>query len=442
MLSTKLTRLMIIKFKVNHINSLQIFQLLRYVANILISVFFAKSYLSTKEIGIYESFIFYFSIFTFFWLNGLIQSILTLSKKAESKKKLIVLTFNNLIIVLIFSVLSSLFVLLFLPEQFFNKTSELNLLFALYLFLTPSTWLIEYIILLNKKYRILVLYGLLNFMLQLLLVGLIPIFHFPFIWIFYGMIIIMIAKWLILSLFLFDAIAKTFSWQIIQQILNNSWPLVLTAILTSSAVFIDGLIISIRFDESQFAVFRYGAKEFPLFLIMATSFSNSLLTRFSAKNEMSAVLNEIKYESRKMIKILFPVSILLLIISQYIYPLVFNSDFYESYKIFDVYLLLVVSRFVFPQTIFIGLQKNKFVLKAGFLELIINIISSIILIRYFGIIGVAFGTIIAFYAEKIILIYFVNKNLAIKPAEFIDTKMLFIFSIILWLVFIFKNVIV
>lgn len=431
-----------IKIKPNHINSLQIFHLLRYAANILISVFFAKSYLSTKEIGIYESFIFYFSIFTFFWLTGLIQGILSVNKKGDEQKYLRSLIFNGFILSLVFSLLSVLLSLLFLPGLFSTETSELSMLFVGYLILTPSTWLVEYIILLNKQYKKLIIYGLLNFIVQIILVGIIPILSLPFIWIFYGMLLIIIIKWIILSFILIKQwFSKIFSLQISKQILINSWPLMITAILTSSAIFVDGLLINLKFDESQFAIFRYGAKEFPLFLLIATSFSNSLLTRFSVDEDIRPVLNEIKHESGKMIKTLFPVSILLLIISQHIYPLVFNPDFLESYKIFDIYLLLVASRFVFPQTIFIGLQKTSFVLKAGFLELVINIISSIILIQYYGIIGVAYGTIIAFYAEKLLLIYFAKNKLQIEPSKYINVKILFIFSSVLWFIYILKNLI-
>ncbi|RLD68612.1 MAG: hypothetical protein DRI95_02490 [Bacteroidetes bacterium] len=431
-----------IKIKPNHINSLQIFHLLRYAANILLSVLFAKSYLSTKEIGIYESFIFYFSIFTFFWLTGLIQSILSLNKKGAKQEYLQILFFNGFILSLMFSLLTGLISFLFFPDLFSTETTKLNILFVAYLILTPSTWLVEYIILLNEQYKKLIIYGLLNFTLQIVLIGIIPILNLPFIWIFYGMLLIVIIKWFILSFIMIKQwFSKIFSWQIICQILINSWPLMITAVLTSSAVLIDGLLINIKFDESQFAIFRYGAKEFPLFLLIATSFSNSLLTRFPIGGDINPVLTEIKHESDKMIKTLFPISIVLLTISQHIYPLVFSTDFLESYKIFDIYLLLVVSRFVFPQTIFIGLQKTSFVLKAGFLELIINIISSIILIQYYGIIGVAYGTIIAFYAEKLLLMYFAKNKLSIKPEKYINVKTLFIFSSTLWLIFILKNLI-
>ncbi|MEN8120486.1 MAG: polysaccharide biosynthesis C-terminal domain-containing protein [Bacteroidota bacterium] len=431
-----------IKIQPNHINSLQFFHLLRYAANILISVLLAKSYLSTKEIGIYESFLFYFSIFTFFWLTGLIQGILSINKKEGDQKYLRILIFNGFILSLVFSLLTVLLSLLFLPDLFSTETSELTMLFVVYLILTPSTWLIEYIILLNKQYRKLILYGLLNFILQIIMVGMIPIIGLPLFWIFYGMLVVTIIKWFILSYMLYNRFSESISLKISKQILKTSWPLIITAILTSSAVFIDGLLINLKFDESQFAIFRYGAKEFPIFILMATSFSNSLLMRFSGTKEINPVLHEIKHESGKMIKTLFPVSIILLLISQHLYPLVFNPDFLESYRIFDIYLLLVVSRFVFPQTIFIGLQKTDFVLKAGFLELVINIISSIILIQYFGIIGVAYGTIIAFYFEKILLIYYAKNKLQIEPSKYINVKILFFFSTLLWLIFILKNLII
>ncbi|OQY02964.1 MAG: hypothetical protein B6I20_05995 [Bacteroidetes bacterium 4572_117] len=424
-----------IKISPNRINSLQIFQLLRYAANILISILFAKSYLSTYEIGEYESFIFYFSIFSFFWLTGLIQTLLSLSNNCKSEKDVKTLLFNGFALSLMFSLLMVILSLLFLQNLFPDKDKGFTVLFLIYLLLAPSTFIIEYVILLDKQYKKLIIYGAFNFIIQILLVAIPPIIGLNLLWVFYGMLAVVFIKWLVLFLLWNKNKTLAFSLLYVKQIFLNSYHLMLSATLTSSAVFIDGIIIKSQFDANQFAIFRYGAKEFPLFLLVVTAFSNSILTSFTNNDGYTKVLNEIKTGSSKMIKNLFPVSILLILISQYIYPWVFSPDFFESHKIFDIYLLLIVSRFVFPQTVIIGMQKPNLVLKAGIVELCINIISSLILIRYYGIIGVAFGTVIAFYSEKLLLVYMVNKKLGVAASKFIDLKNLLVFSVVLWFLY-------
>ena len=65
--------------------------------------------------------------------------------------------------------------------------------------------------------------------------------------------------------------------------------------------------------------------------------------------------------------------------------------------------MLIVSRLVFPQTILIGLQKNKAIMVASFLEIILNVAFSILFMQFWGLAGVAYGTVCAYAFEKLIL---------------------------------------
>ena len=69
-------------------------------------------------------------------------------------------------------------------------------------------------------------------------------------------------------------------------------------------------------------------------------------------------------------------------------------------SIFNVFLLVIISRLIFPQTILIAFGKTKMVLLISVLETILNIILSVIFVQYFGLIGIAFGTFLAYLFEK------------------------------------------
>ena len=60
---------------------------------------------------------------------------------------------------------------------------------------------------------------------------------------------------------------------------------------------------------------------------------------------------------------------------------------------------------IFPQSVLLALNRRELILKTAYWEVIINIVSSLILMWKFGIIGIAYGTAIAFLSEKLILIY-------------------------------------
>ena len=129
--------------------------------------------------------------------------------------------------------------------------------------------------------------------------------------------------------------------------------------------------------------------------------------------------------------LLFPISILLILTSKILFPIVFNAKFEASASVFNVFLLLIISRLAFPQTILIGLRKTRVIMVAAFLEICINISASLLLLPVFGLIGVAMGTVIAYFAEKIILILYLRMALNIHPKEYIPMALGSLYSTLL-----------
>ena len=77
------------------------------------------------------------------------------------------------------------------------------------------------------------------------------------------------------------------------------------------------------------------------------------------------------------------------------------------------------------------------VMWASLAELIINIILSVWFIHIWGITGVAFATIIAYMAQKIIWITYNKSVLGISPKEYIPVKLLTLYSFIALVVYYF-----
>ncbi|MCK7539101.1 MAG: hypothetical protein MZV63_53325 [Marinilabiliales bacterium] len=63
---------------IDNISGLQAIQLLRFSTFLIISIVFTKSHLSRAQIGNWELFLFISSLLSFFWVSGIIQSLLTL----------------------------------------------------------------------------------------------------------------------------------------------------------------------------------------------------------------------------------------------------------------------------------------------------------------------------------------------------------------------------
>jgi len=118
-------------------------------------------------------------------------------------------------------------------------------------------------------------------------------------------------------------------------------------------------------------------------------------------------------------------------VSHWAFPIVFNVSFQQSATIFNIYLLLIVSRLLFPQTILIGLQKTRLIMWASFLEIIVNVSASLIFVRIWGLPGVAYGTVVAYIFEKCLLMVFVSRSCNIPVSSYLNISRHLVYSLLL-----------
>jgi Na+-driven multidrug efflux pump len=104
-------------------------------------------------------------------------------------------------------------------------------------------------------------------------------------------------------------------------------------------------------------------------------------------------------------------------------------NFAASADIFNIYLLLIISRLVFPHTIIMGQRKNSIIMFASVIELISKFILSYVFLLFWGIKGIAFATIIAYMIQKIVWIVYNDKKLNIKFNEYVPVRIFIFYSI-------------
>ena len=422
------------KSKITQISALQIFQLIRFSTLMLIGIVFTKSHLSTTEIGQYETFLFLAGAISFFWLNGLIQAFLPTANQSPASGKSPVF-FNLFYLLVAFSVLSVLFLIIFEHSisVFLLSGSEIPFLKYLlfYLLISSPTNLIEYIYLIRKQSNKILIYGIVSFFLMFLMVVLPPVLGAGIQYCIIGLIISSIIRFVWLLIVLFQNSSPSLDFPFIRKHLRNAYPLILSMLLSGSAQYTDGFIITSYFDEATFAIYRYGAREFPLALLLANAFSSAMLPGFANPDTLRLKLTEIRTNARKMGSWLFPLSGILMLASHWVFPVVFNMNFSGSATIFNIYLLLIVSRLVFPQTILIGLQKTPIIMWASGLEIAANVALSLWFVQYWGIAGVAYGTLGAYFLEKLVLIAFVRQKLGYPLSSYLNIKHHLFYSLFL-----------
>ncbi|HPQ63531.1 MAG: hypothetical protein GX646_00645 [Bacteroidales bacterium] len=438
-----MTRLKVI----DNISGLQAVQLLRFVTFLIISIVFTKSHLSRAQIGNWELFLFISSLLSFFWVTGIIQSLLTLYNRnrtfredSEREGRKSPEIYNAFLLISFFSLLVFI---LGIPIRFMLESSQgepeipyPNLL-LLYILLSNPVTLIEYIYLLNKRPHRILQYGIYTYSAQLLLVLAPVIAGFDEKSAIWGLFAITGVRWIWLVILLRRYTLLKVSRKFILEHMKVGMPLILTFLISGSAQYIDGIIISARYaDPGVFAMYRYGAKEFPLVLLLANGLSNALLPRFSTREGMREALVTLRQRSDRLIKYLFPISMATMLVARWVYPRLFTPEFTRSADVFMIYLLLVIPRLVFPQTIVIGRRKTDVILYTAAVEIAINIPLSLMLIKPYGVVGVALATFIVYFLEKIFLMYYVWKKMKISPREYIPLTRWLIFSGLLILLFV------
>ena len=433
---------------IDNISGLQIFQLLKFTVFLIASIVFTKSHLTRAEIGSWEMFLFISGLITFFWVTGIIQSLLplyhrnkTFRKFGDTKKRKSPEIFNTFLLLCFFSLLffalghsikNSVSVF-----RFSGNVPYINLL-LLYIMLSSPVCLIEYIYLLNNRsYRILQ-YALYTFSAQLALIIVPVLLGKDIIWSIYGLLAITFVRWVWLIILLRRYSEIRVSWEFMKEHLYLGTPLIITTLISGSAQYVDGIIVSAVYqDPAMFAWFRYGAKEFPLVLLLANGLSNAMLPEFSTRSMMKESLARIKLKSKKLMHLLFPMIMVIMLFARWFYPRLFNPEFHKSAGIFMVYSLLIIPRLVFPQTIVVGRKKTQVTLVAALIEIAINIPLSLLMIKWgYGIVGVALSTFIVYCIGKMILVGYVWVKMKIKPTEYIPLRIFAIYSILLSLIFI------
>ena len=434
------------RITISNIFGLQIFQVLRFVSFLAISIVFTKSTLSVKDIGDFELLLFIASAVSFFWITGIIQSLLPLFNnnnsypfQKERHKYKSPEIFNSFLLILFFSLLLALTGYFFQEKIMVYKGGE-PLPYAdyilLYIFFSSPACLVEYIYLLYNKTANILIYGFISFTLQTVLIVYPVVLGYGLIVSIWGLLIVTAIRFIWLMVLLKKYSEIKFSWVFIKEHINLATPLIISTLLSGSAQYIDGLIVSAKFPPEKFALFRYGAKEMPLVVTLASGLNNAMLTQFRQIDHIKQGLLTLKKRSLRLMHILFPISILLLFFSDLIFPTIFTIRFSSSSGVFMVYLLLILSRLVFPQTILIGLKKMKIVMLASILEIVLNITLTLILIPNYGIVGVAVATVVIYIVEKFALIAYNYYKLDIKPSDYIPIGWYLAYSVTIVVLFV------
>ena len=196
-------------------------------------------------------------------------------------------------------------------------------------------------------------------------------------------------------------------------------------------------------NVAEFAVFRFGAREFPLVLALTTGLSNAFVPIISkefqeisnVKCQMSTNQSEIlltfKKKTERLWHILFPSSIVLMCLSKMLFPLVFSPAFARSSDVFTVFLLLLSSRALFPQTILLALNQTKTLLWIAILETLSIVLLGFLGVFWLGTEGATWALVLGFLIEKIAIIGVLKRRYTIDFQSYTNVELYLFYLVVL-----------
>ena len=223
-------------------------------------------------------------------------------------------------------------------------------------------------------------------------------------------------------------------WRLDPSFLRKYWhlalPLLLLAFIGKGSEYASTFLVTALFsDETAFAIYRYGAREIPLSLIMLSALATSLLP--VASGNLEEGLKAIRKHSTRLAHFLFPVSIVFMVLSPVLFPLVFSPEFKPSAYIFNTLAFYLSNRILMPQVLTMARGHNFAVTMSALIEFFAVVLLCYLLGRSFGLVGIAMGSVLAFFVDRIYLIIYNWKKLGIHPSSYINWRVYLVYNALL-----------
>ena len=204
--------------------------------------------------------------------------------------------------------------------------------------------------------------------------------------------------------------------------LNAAWPLIIYASVGAAVTAFDPWFVNYWYggDDAVFATFRYGARELPL--LSAITSGTVVVVLPLLTESPSAGLDLLKASSRRLMHWIFGGAILLMMTADWWWTLVFTEVFAESLPLFRIYLFVVTSRLLFPVPVLTARGHTRMLMVFGGLELLLNIVLSVLLAPRFGLVGIVWATVIAYLLDKLALMWYLKYRTGISPARYTDWR--------------------
>lgn len=205
-------------------------------------------------------------------------------------------------------------------------------------------------------------------------------------------------------------------FNLIRRQLKYSLPLGLAKVLGSLLKRVSHNIVAIVLTAEAFAVFSNGAFEIPFINPMTSAVMLVLITEFVRlyKKGNYARILQIWLESlRRLATIVYPMTIFSLQFATPIMVLLFSDKYADSADVFRIFALILPLRIATYSAVLRALNRTKWILYTTVVSLAVTLLLSFLFIKWFGVVGPAFATVIGDYLMAGIFLWLIAKLLKV-----------------------------
>jgi O-antigen/teichoic acid export membrane protein len=419
--------------------AMQMYQLMRAGSHFLIAICMAKIGLATSQIGEYEWMVWFGMVLSTFWINALLQSMPFAYAHLEDAQKqgfirqtFVLFSLLGLVVLGLFALTKSAVIpwvtgLIDLPGIW---------LFLIYLSFHIGTYPVEIWYLIEQKGAAIFWWGFATFIIHVFAL-ILPIYLTNDVT--NGLLAIAVLsglRWLFAGYLAFGTgKIGQFQWALIKPWLKVSGPLIVYALIGHLITSFDAWLVGNHYQDSAvFALFRYGSREFPVSLAMATALGISLLPHLSSAwqtKQLDGAMSLMKAKTTKLLHIVFPLAISVVLSADWLFLHLFNAAFGAAASLFCIYMLTTIPRVLIPTSLLIAKGDTRVLSQIAVLELALKIVLGVVLLNAFGLPGLAWSAVICALFEKLAVTLYLSIKYSVSITDWIDLKWLLIYSVLL-----------
>jgi len=196
-------------------------------------------------------------------------------------------------------------------------------------------------------------------------------------------------------------------FSLIKKYLIYGIPIYLATFVGLLNIYIDQIIVSNFESLTTFGVYAVGAKGFPLLpavsVVVAQSIFPQLMNYQNAGENHKAQALWLK-ASVKASYLLYPIIIVLMILTPYLIRFIYGESFIGAVEIFQTYLISLIFRHNGYGRLLMIRDENKWLMIFMIISFVSNIIISLILYSRIGIMGVVWGTILSGVVNVVLIL--------------------------------------